>query len=267
MKTLNKIFATIKASLLEHLSYLGYIWGGIFVNIVQIMVFYYLWMVVYDGNNSLNGLNSHQIVTYTILARLLDLLVIQGHVNLILKNQIRDGEVVVELIRAFDFELSLYSSRIGLLISATLTKVLPTFVVAGFFFEVMLPHSILNFILFLISIVLGMTIVFFIEFFVGLLSFYTSSGWGLNNLKNAMLTLLSGALVPLTFFPDWFRRILEVLPFKGAVYTPISIYLGLISGTQLYKALLFQVFWVVILLIITRIFYRFSIKNITVQGG
>ena len=119
----------------------------------------------------------------------------------------------------------------------------------------------------MLSLIMSMTLLFFIEFCIGLIAFYTINAYGMHFMKEAILSFFSGAVIPIVFFPDWLKTITYLLPFKDIVYTPVSIYLGLIAGEELSQALFSQMIWVFILLMITMVFFRVSIKKVTVQGG
>ena len=79
--------------------------------------------------------------------------------------------------------------------------------------------------------------------------------------------LLSGFIVPLTYYPDWLRRMVELTPFPAMVNTPIEIYLGMPSGTPPMQALAVQIFWVVALALAARAVYARGVARLVVQGG
>lgn len=129
------------------------------------------------------------------------------------------------------------------------------------------PYSLHNGIFFVVSLILAVAISFFFDFFIGLLTFYTNYSWGLQTFQEAFISLFSGALIPIAFFPDWLKIIANVLPFQQMSYSPVSIYLGLVQGSQVYHILFIQLIWLVVMVVFTKLFYSFAIKKITVQGG
>ena len=50
--------------------------------------------------------------------------------------------------------------------------------------------------------------------------------------------LLQGAIIPLPFFPDAVRQILELLPFAAMQNVPLRVYSGDLSGAALEQAIL-----------------------------
>jgi ABC-2 type transport system permease protein len=58
-----------------------------------------------------------------------------------------------------------------------------------------------------------------------------------------------------------------VLPFQYISYVPVLIYLGKINGMGIVKALALQVFWILVLLAVGDMMWRWSSRKITIQGG
>ena len=83
----------------------------------------------------------------------------------------------------------------------------------------------------------------------------------------AVVNLLSGMLIPIAFFPEWAQLIINLLPFSSSIYTPTMIYLGKISGTDILIALGLQIFWVIVLKVISKKMWQSLIKNLTILGG
>ena len=68
-------------------------------------------------------------------------------------------------------------------------------------------------------------------------------------------------------FPEWAQAIINLLPFSSSIYTPTMIYLGKITGVDIIIALGLQIFWVIVLMIISKIMWKALIKNLTILGG
>jgi ABC-2 type transport system permease protein len=114
---------------------------------------------------------------------------------------------------------------------------------------------------------MALAISFFFDFCVALLTFYTNYCWGLQTFQEAFISLFSGALIPIAFFPHWLKVITNLLPFQQMSYSPVSIYLGLVKGPQVYEILATQIVWLIIMFVIARLFFSFAIKKVTIQGG
>lgn len=263
---LSKILEIIKLCIKVDLAYLADAWGAMLSTIFQIFVFYYIWMAVYNVDYSLNGITKDQIVTYIILSRIIYSQITYGFIQKI-GTMIHTGAISMEMLRPMDFISMMFFERVGdFLAFATLTG-LPALIIAAIFLGLDAPYSLHNGIFFVVSLILAVAISFFFDFFIGLLTFYTNYSWGLQTFQEAFISLFSGALIPIAFFPDWLKIIANVLPFQQMSYSPVSIYLGLVQGNQVYHILFIQLIWLVVMVVFTKLFYSFAIKKITVQGG
>lgn len=261
-----KISEIIKINMKTVLAYPTTAWGAFFTTLLQIFVFYYIWMAIYKEDSIINGVSKEQIITYIILSRIIYTQITWGFIPKI-GNKIHHGGIIMDLLKPIDFQFFMYLGRIGDFISfATLTAI-PLLIVCGLTLGIQAPLSPMTLFYFILSMLMAMTISFFVEFWIGLLTFYTNFSWGLQTFQESLVALFSGALIPLTFFPHWLLTITNLLPFKEMSYSPVAIYLGLIKGSEIYSTLVFQFIWMIALMILSRLFYSFAIKRITVQGG
>ena len=82
------------------------------------------------------------------------------------------------------------------------------------------------------------------------------------------MLLLSGATIPLAFFPDTLRRIVSYLPFQSIYNTPLTILIrNSMPLQETLTMLAVQLFWACVMLLLTSLFWRRSIRKITVNGG
>jgi len=261
-----KSLEIIKINMKTTLAYITTAWGALFTTLLQIFVFYYIWMAIYKEDSIINGISRDQIITYIIFSRIIYTQLTWGFIARI-GSKIQTGSIVMDMLKPVDFQLYMYLGRMGDFILFAILTSIPILLVCGFTLGIQLPPHPIIFIYFFLSLFLATTISFFVEFWIGLLAFYTNFSWGLQTFQESLISLFSGALIPLSFFPKWLLTITNLLPFKEMSYSPVAIYLGLIQGNEIYKTLIFQVIWVVVLLILSRLFYSFVIKKVTVQVG
>ncbi len=134
-------------------------------------------------------------------------------------------------------------------------------------YRLSLPASPLHFVLFTITLLLGLGVTVAFCMFTYILAFFTISPQGLRMLLTSMIDFLSGAIIPLPFMPDAVRSIVELLPFAGMFNVPLLIYSGELAGAAMYRGIGLQCFWLVTLVISGRILCRVAERRIVVQGG
>ncbi len=112
-----------------------------------------------------------------------------------------------------------YAQSMGSLVTELMLQI-PMALVAILFFGLRLPHDLPTWAAFLISALLGYTVMFFFNWFLACLTFYTTEIWGLGVLIDGMTFFLSGALVPLVMMPAGCRTIVLAVPFAQALGVP-----------------------------------------------
>jgi ABC-2 type transport system permease protein len=86
--------------------------------------------------------------------------------------------------------------------------------------------------------------------------------------KEVIVLALSGALVPLQFYPEAARRAIEWLPFQAIYSIPLGILLdGAAAPLRALGLLGTQAAWVVILFLAARAAFARASRAITVNGG
>ena len=127
--------------------------------------------------------------------------------------------------------------------------------------------SIVNFLIFVVSVVLSYLLSFYLNLIFGYLAFFLLNIWGFSILKGSIISFFSGALIPLAFFPGIVRTIFEQLPFASIIYVPTMIYMGKYSALELVFVLSKQLFWLVVFVVISRMIWGWAQKRLAVQGG
>lgn len=262
---INKIWAIAKQNAKEGLYYRFDLLLYIFNFIVEITVYIFIWLAIYNSGNQIAGMSFEQITTYYILVVSLNPIITWG-INETMGHSIRDGEVLRELLNPISYFNYYFGIRIGELIESIIVGIL-TFGICALLFGVLLPQGIINFILFVILVALAVVIVYFFELILGMSAFYTNSIWGVEIFKRSILSVFSGMIAPITLFPNFLQKIANILPFKDCIYTPINIYFGNIGYIEILQIILKQSIWIVILYIIAKFLFNKAIKNITVNGG
>lgn len=262
---ISKIWAIAKQDAREGLYYRFDLFLYIFNFIVEIAVYVFVWLAIYNNGKQILGMTFEQVTTYYVLVVSLSPIINWG-VNEIMGHAIREGQVLRELLNPISYISYYFGIRIGELIESTIVGVL-TFAICSVLFKILLPNGILNFLLFVIIVFLAVVVVYFFELIVGMIAFYTNSIWGIEIFKRSILSIFSGMIAPITLFPEVLQKIANILPFKDCIYTPISIYLGELSYSESYQVILKQCIWIAVLYIIAKILFNKAVKNITVNGG
>lgn len=235
-------------------------------NIIYLGVAYYLWKSIYRYSDEIRGLTFNEAFLYVGLGSAIFVL-LKTYADWIIHYEIREGTIAVYLTKPIDFQLYALSANFGSLLMGLTAVSIPTALILVFVFKVKVAFGIGIF-LFPISLLLAFLISFSIDYFVGIMAFYSESVWGLSITKEIIVTVFSGALIPLQFFPDAIRNVLFWLPFQAIYHTPIMMLTKANQGLDVFlPMLLIQFIWAVALFILARMFFNQAVKVFRIAGG
>lgn len=191
-----------------------------------------------------------------------------------LENEIFDsiisGNIAYELCRPISIYDMWFSRSVANRLSRAILRCLPILFFAAFLpapYGLCKPASIVHFLLFLITLILGLMVTVAFCVLIYVLSFFTISPMGLRMVFVSMVEFFAGAVIPLPFFPDGIRTVMELLPFASMQNVPLRIYSGDMMGNEIVKAIILQVVWLVILIAGGKALCACAEKKVCVQGG
>jgi ABC-2 type transport system permease protein len=264
---INRQIGVIAAAIKQELAYRFNFFTAILGALLTMSLLYYLWTAIYNSAASFD-MSYQALITYVCLGQAFSFARPgQRRVMMRIGIGIRRGDILVDLIRPTDYQLLTFSGTFGAYLMETLMVSLPSYLLAFLLFGIDPPVSPAAALGFFFSLFGAFFLVFSLDFLIGLLAFWTFSVWGLGYAKMAVLDILAGTIIPLTLFPDWLRRIVLALPFKGMAYTPLAIYVGEIEGSAIWMSILNQFAWGVGLTLFTRLLWLRARRRIEIQGG
>ena len=86
-------------------------------------------------------------------------------------------------------------------------------------------------------------------------------------MKQVIVLLLSGATIPIAFFPEPLKTVAYYLPFQSIYNAPLSILLDGHPQQTVLVTIRTQLLWCIIMFILTKLFWKVSLRQITVNGG
>jgi ABC-2 type transport system permease protein len=183
---------------------------------------------------------------------------------------IRSGNVAYELCRPVDMYFIWYSRLLSLRVVPTLLSGVPMFILATILpenFGLTLPVSVAAGVAWMLSMFLALLLGCAVSNLITISTLWTIAGDGMQRIFPAFIMILSGAIIPLAYFPDGMQVFLKVLPFSGLVDTPFRFYLGMIPASELFSFVLLQLAWTAFFIFIGILLMKVAIKRVVIQGG
>lgn len=255
----------------SQLAYRGafYIWA--FISMFGSFISYFLWMAIYGSSESgvIGNLTRNEMIIYIFMVY-----VTSSMVSISLSTwvgyDVVEGRVANNLIKPIDYRASLIARAFGNMIYRLLVP--GVFIWIGLelykvFALGMKPVSLPILLAYLCSVLMSFLIYVLFDFCFGMVAFFTTYIFGLRMAKSALLSFLTGQLIPISLFPELAQKIFGFLPFSSMVYTPVMVYLGKYTGSSLALELGKQAVWVILLYWLGSIIWKRVTKRLVVLGG
>jgi ABC-2 type transport system permease protein len=232
--------------------------------IVRVYLLRSLWTALYAQNAAPLNLPFHAMITYATLAMLMSLILEVDGTRLI-REKIREGTIATDLMKPISVPFYFFSDGFG----QTLLHAL--LVIPSVLFCLLLVHidvpPVPVFGVFVLSFAFGYLVNFFVNFLMNAVAFWTLETFAMQLIVRWVSDLLSGQIIPLTFFPGAFGKVVFALPFAAIYSTPLLIYVGVIKPPQYAMYLGVQVIWLAVFSVLSTIVWRAASRRVVIQGG
>ena len=265
---IKRCFTLTRAGIIESLQFRLSTLVVVTGNLLYLVVIYHLWQAIFASVDTdvVNGMTFSDTLIYLVLATAL-FNFMEMYVVWEIGRRVQSGEIALDLLKPMKYRSFLFWSYSGTAVTQFFFTFLPTFIVVTIVTNGAIPLG-WNLLYFVISVVFAVSINYSIDFITGTICLYTESIWGINMMKQVIVLLLSGATIPIAFFPEPFKTIVQYLPFQSIYNAPLSVLLdGNPEPAKLLTTLGIQLFWCVLMNIVSRVFWKISLRQITVNGG
>lgn len=238
-----------------------FFWG--FMEIIAFMAFY-------ESDPSAYPMTLDETCSYVWLQQaflvLLSARIYDGEIL----NAIQSGNIAYEFCRPIHIYDMWFAKSTATRLSGAWLRCIPVLLITAFLpkpYGLSAPKDLLHFVLFLFTLAMGLLVVVSFNMLVYVSGFYTISTDGAKILTGSVVDFFTGHLIPLPFFPEGIRQVLELLPFAAMQNVPLRIYSGNLAGAELHKAIILQIFWLVTLTACGKLLCHHAEKKVIVHGG
>ncbi|MDC7223776.1 MAG: ABC-2 family transporter protein [Spirochaetales bacterium] len=256
------------------LQYRGAAWAGIvcqfFWGMINIMVF----LAFFRSSSVTPPLSPERTVAYIWLGQAF-LGMLPWNVDWDMDRMVRDGSLCYELLRPLDLHFYWYLRAFSWRFSSMILRAIPQLVFASLVLPLLgleewslrLPSDPLVYPLWIVTVFLALLLSAALTTVINLSLLWSVSGAGTSHLAGAFVTLFSGMVVPLPFFPDRWQTFLRYQPFHGLVDGPNRIFTGDIPPSQAPGEWALQIFWIAFFFLLGRVMVTAGKRRLVVQGG
>ncbi len=196
---------------------------SIFVGPVYYLVQIFIWTAIYTNRAELHGLGLNELLRYYGAAALIGYLTMD-FADWNLQMLIRTGKYLNFALKPMNHRFFALSQKLGHRTLGLLYEFLPVALIFVFVFRVPLEPA--NWLFTALSVAFSFLINFYVNYSIGLTGFWFTQTGGLRSVYSLLLSVFSGALIPLAFFPQVVQDILVFLPFQYITYVPAMLWTG-----------------------------------------
>ncbi len=256
----------MKLQMLISLTYRFEVFAALAARLILILANVFLWGTVYSGQETISDVSREQMITYSVLSACLSVMCycgIQGSLN----NDVRSGNVAILMMRPYSLLAGYFSEDVGTVIVKAVTVAFPILVICSIFLPLRGPASPEVLLLVFLSYLCGYMILWLLGALVSMFAFVTMELGNMGVVKDMLVAILSGSMIPIWFFPEGVERLLMKTPFPYTYQTPLGLYIGKIDPREGVGQILIQLLWMAMLGAVVAFVWKKVRNKVLVQGG
>lgn len=228
-----------------------------------------MWRVIYAGKGSdVAGYSLAQMISYYLIMTIVDALTAVNEDDWQIAADIKDGNISQFLLKPIDYlsyRLCLFGA--GRLVYCAVALVPVTLVVTAYREYFVWPANWTTFGWFAVSVGMTALLQFFTSYAMALLAFWVLEVSTFIFILFAFEFIAGGHLFPLDILPPALFKLLSLTPFPYQLFFPVHVYLGRVTGDELYRGLLIQAAWVLASYLLARFVWNRGIRRYGAVGG
>ena len=184
-------------------------------------------------------------------------------------DSIVSGSIVYQMSKPINIYNLWFARSVALRLARGLLRCFPVLIIASMLpqpYRLMMP-DFFTFFVFIASMILGLCTAAAFTCLIYVLCFFTVSPKGLQIVFFSASEMLMGQIIPIPFFPEAIKKVLEFSPFTGIQNIPLRIFSYDISPADAGRKIILQVFWLFVLFALGKIISKAAEKKLVVQGG
>lgn len=258
-------FKFISMAFQRSLSYRVEYFTGVLNAFLYIFIFTSVWSALIPAGQNVAGLTRDDMVAYAVLSTLIKVSI--NRMDNMFASRVKSGEIAVDLMKPFYVPLMLFCDQVGSSLFHMFARAIPMLIFCFLVFDLTLPVDA-DILMRFVPVYLMAFLLFFSMFFViSTMAFYFVEILPFWIFFFALITLTSGAIIPLDFFPDLLRDALLYSPFPYLYYFPTMILLGRDALMSYPDLLTRYTLMLGVMGLLGMAAYRGGLRRLTIAGG
>jgi ABC-2 type transport system permease protein len=263
-------YSLFKMRLLKGLQYRVAALAGVSTQLFWGFIYIMIYEAFYSSTTIEQPITLRQLIQVVWLQQSFLVFIMLWYRDNELFNLITSGNIAYELCRPTDLYGLWYAKLIAQRLSGAILRCFPIIIVASLLpypYNFTLPYSLTAFILFLITLTLGLILIVAISMLIYISTFYTMSPMGSLLIFSVLGEFFSGLVIPIPLMPGALQKLAYLLPFRYTSDLPFRLYAGNISIREGVISIGVQFLWILLLITLGRLWMKKALRKIIIQGG
>jgi ABC-2 type transport system permease protein len=249
----------------------AYAWDFILGNITIVLFFYVVlqvWQVTVRPENvgglAGEGMNWERLIWFLSGAQVLYFSV-QTEAQLDIEHDVISGNIAITLARPYDYLLARFA-RVMAHTALSFCVAFPAAFIVAWIASGTIAITPFGMVAFLLAFVLRSLLFFALQAIAGLATFWLEKATAFVWVLGLLILTFGGGAVPLGYWPEWARTMVELTPFPVMMYYPSKLLVqpswGLAAATALRGGI-----WLGVLGTVVWLIYSRALRRLDINGG
>ena len=263
-------FSLLRVRFLNGLQYRAAALGGLATQFFWGIMLVFIYKAFYGDTTVSNGFSYKDLVTLVWLQQAFLSFVFLYDWDSEMLEMITTGGISYELCRPVNIYQVWYVKLLSKRLSRGILRFAPV-IVLGFFipahYNLSLPASPVSFLLFVVTLFIGLFLLVAISMLIYISIFKTMSPVGSVGIFGIIGEFFAGGTIPVPLMPEWLQKVCMILPFRWTSDFPFRVYSGNISTMEAITGICVQAVWIAVLVMVGALVMKRIIRLSVVHGG
>lgn len=232
--------------------------------LLQIAVLFFLYKGVFGNKEYINSISFQQVMTYIVVAVIVEELAYINGIKLV--NLVSRGKMSYELLKPYSFPIKVIVEAAADFCAGIIWKCVPMLIIVIWAIKPAAPKSPVHAILFIISTILGVFVLWGIQMALQMFGFWFRDMINVFMVMSTVYKLLGGMFIPYCLLPERLGNFLLATPFAYIWHIPMEIYFGRLSGGMILPGMLMQLVWILLLAMLIKHLYKRGKRSLQVAN-
>lgn len=231
-------------------------------NLIVSIGIIFLWNSIMGNSKDIVGITKENMISYVIAGRIISIFLFSS-LDRRISNDVKQGDYLVNMLHPWDMRYFYLSVSAGQTILHLIWMVIPS-IILGYIFGLLNFHiDNISFFISIFLLIIGYINMQLIKLIIGFLSVnYKIGHRAIGSLIDTIIQIAGGLWFPIVILPIKFQYLIYSLPFASMGSIPLLILNGIKLPIALYRLLLIQLCWTLLIWLLSKIILQYYIKTV-----